>query len=161
MARPKLKLLVDGLLREQVAQQYKESRDPRKRERLQAIKLAMSGQYTFEEISEVVGRSRSVIQIWVDRFETDGLEGLKRKKAPGKISPIAREEVFKGIRQGLEKGTWRTAGQIAAWLKKEHGVQRTGQSLYYWLGKLGGALKVPRPVHIKKDIQATENFKDP
>jgi len=160
MSRPKLKLMVDGPLREQVAQRYKESKDPRERERLQAVKLAMSGQYTFEEISEVVGRSRSVIQIWMDRFEACGLEGLKRKKAPGKVSPIANEEVFKGIRQGLEKGTWRSAGQIAAWLKKEHGLHRTGQSLYYWLGKLGGALKVPRPVHIKKDIQATENFKE-
>lgn len=55
MSRPKLKLMVDGPLREQVAQQYKESKDPRERERLQAVKLAMSGQHTFEEISEVIG----------------------------------------------------------------------------------------------------------
>jgi len=161
MARPKLKLMVEGPLRKQVAQRYKESKDFRDRERLQAVKLAMSGQYSFDEISEAIGRSRSVIQIWIDRFEAEGIEGLLvRKKAPGKESPIASAKVLAQLRRGLEKGEWRTAAQIAAWLQKEHHISRAAQTMYYWLGKLGGALKVPRPVHIKKDVQATEGFKE-
>jgi transposase len=59
----------------------------------------------------------------------------------------------------LKAGQWRTAGQLAAWLAQHHGIKRVAGSMYYWLGKVGGALKVPRPAHMKQDPAARAEFK--
>ena len=50
-------------------------------------------------------------------------------------------------------------GQVAAWLKEKHGIQRATKSLYYWLGKVGGALRVPRPCHVKQNPAAVAAFR--
>lgn len=59
----------------------------------------------------------------------------------------------------LQAGQWRTAGQVAAWLQEKHGIERATKSLYYWLGKVGGALRVPRPCHVKQNPAATATFR--
>jgi transposase len=48
---------------------------------------------------------------------------------------------------------------MAAWLAQSHGIQRVAGSMYYWLGKVGGALKVPRPAHVKQDPAARAEFR--
>lgn len=63
----------------------------------------------------------------------------------GKSSPVAGAKVQTQLQAGLKAGRWRTAGQVAAWLKEAHGIERAAKSLDYWLGKMGGALRVPRP----------------
>jgi transposase len=45
------------------------------------------------------------------------------------------------------------------WLKEAHGIARAAKSLYYWLGKVGGALRVPRPCHVKQDPAAPAAFR--
>lgn len=160
MSRPRLKLTMDEATLAEVERRYRKTRDSREKERLLALRLASRGQHSFSEIAQEVGRSRSLIQIWVDRFMEAGVEGLlERRKAPGKSSPLGEEKIQEALREGLRQGRWRTAGQISAWLKSEHGIHRPAKRLYYWLGKCAGALKVPRPVHIKKDSTAAEAFK--
>ena len=51
------------------------------------------------------------------------------------------------------------AGQVAAWLREQHGLERAAKSLYYWLGKVGGALRVPRPCHVRQDPAAAAAFR--
>ena len=51
------------------------------------------------------------------------------------------------------------AGQVAAWLKEKHGLERATKSLYYWLEEVGGALRVPRPCHGKQDPAAAAAFR--
>ena len=48
---------------------------------------------------------------------------------------------------------------MAAWLKAKHGLERAPKSLYYWLEKAGGALRVPRPCHVKQDPAAAAAFR--
>ena len=60
---------------------------------------------------------------------------------------------------GLKSGRWRTAGQVAAWLQEEHGIKRAAKSLYRWLGKVGGALRVPRPAHVLQNPLARAAFR--
>ena len=88
----------------------------------------------------------------------DGL--LKRGKAPGKASPLQEPEIRGELEAGLKEGRWRTAPQVVAWLKADHGIERAVPTMYYWLGKLGGALKVPRPVHIKKNAEEARDFQE-
>ena len=108
----------------------------------------------------LVGRARSSIQQWIDRYEAGGLSRLlEQKKAPGQKSPLQEPALQAQIQEGLKKGMWRTAGQLAAWLEQTHGIRRAANSLYYWLGKVGGALQVPRPAHVKQDSAARAEFR--
>jgi transposase len=161
MGRPKLTLAMDAATRHSVRQHFRTCTDAALKLRLQAIMLAADGQHTYDEIAEVVGRARSLVQRWVAGFRKGGLEDLlKRTKAPGKSSELQDAAVQKQLVDGLKKGRWMTAKEISAWLSEEHGIHRNFRSMYYWLGKCGGALKVPRPVHQKKCEADADAFKE-
>lgn len=144
----------------QVKQGIRAATDARDKERLQVVLWATSGQHSLAALAELAGRARSTIQIWLDDFTEGGLTKLLEREAPpGKPSPVAEAKVQEQLQAGLQAGRWRTAGQVAAWLKEAHGIQRATKSLYYWLGKVGGALRVPRPCHVKQDPAATAAFR--
>jgi hypothetical protein len=44
-------------------------------------------------------------------------------------------------------------------LEEAHGIKRAAKSIYRWLGKAGGALRVPRPCHVQQDPLATAAFR--
>ncbi|XHR31294.1 MAG: helix-turn-helix domain-containing protein [Chthoniobacteraceae bacterium] len=133
----------------------------RQRERFQAVLLACGGQHTLQEIAEVIGRARSTVQRYLERFGTGDVDGLLRCEKPkGKPSELGRPEILEDLRAGLAKGQWRTAGQVAAWLKEKHNITRASQTIYYWLGKLAGALRGPRPVHTKRDPPQVAVFRE-
>ena len=43
--------------------------------------------------------------------------------------------------------------------QQTHGIQRAAKSLYRWLGKAGGALRVPRPAHGLQNPPAATAFR--
>jgi transposase len=154
-----LKIAVSEAEKEELRERRKTCDDTRQQARLQAAWLATTGEYTHQQIAEAVGRARSTIQVWVNQFEAGGITALlARKKAPGRTSPLQSLTVQAALARGLRTGQWLTAPQLAAWLRKEHGIERRAKSLYYWLGKSGGALKVPRPVHVKRNPAAAAEF---
>jgi len=160
MGRHKLKLVVSAAQQEELGRALKERTDLRERDRIQTVRLATTGRHTHEEIAALVGRARSTVQEWIDRYEAGALAGLlDRKKAPGRKSELQAPRIQAQIQEGLKTGRWRTAGQMAAWLAQSHGIQRVAGSMYYWLGKVGGALKVPRPAHVKQDPAARAEFR--
>ena len=144
---------------EAVAQRQAQIRSPteaRDQERMQVVLWATRGQHTLAELARLAGRVRSTIQVWLDDFTAGGLTQLRaRTPPPGQPSPVAKPQVQAQWQAGLQAGHWRTAGQVAAWLKEKPGLERAAKSLYYWLGKVGGALRVPRPCHGKQDPAAT------
>jgi transposase len=160
MARKRTKLAMTAAETAQLKEQIRAATDPRDKERLQVVSWATSGQHTLAELAWLAGRARSTIQVWLDNFTNGGLaQLLEREAPPGKPSPVADAEVQAQLQAGLQAGQWRTAGQVAAWLKEKHGIQRAAKSLYYWLGKVGGALRVPRPCHVKQDPAAVAAFR--
>jgi transposase len=146
--------------RARLKEQIRTATDPRDKERLQVVSWATSGQHTLADLARLAGRARSTIQVWLDDF-TDGGPArlLAREAPPGKVTPVAGAKVQAQLQAGLQAGKWRTAGQVAAWLKETHGIQRAAKSLYYWLGKVGGALRVPRPCHVKQAPTAVAAFR--
>jgi transposase len=59
-------------------------------ERLLAIKWGLEGEVSLEQVAERLGRARSCIQRWYDRFRHGGLQGLvRRDKAPGRQSRLS------------------------------------------------------------------------
>jgi transposase len=160
MARKRTKLSMSQQEMAQVKQGIRSATDARDKERLQVVLWATSGQHSLQALAELAGRARSTIQIWLDDFTEGGLTKLLEREAPpGKPSPVAEPKIQEQLQAGLKAGHWRTAGQVAAWLKEAHGIERAAKSLYYWLGKVGGALRVPRPSHVKQDPAATAAFR--
>ena len=160
MARKRTKLTLSAGELAQLKQGIRAATDPRNKERMQVVLWATSGQHTLDELAGLAGRARSTIQIWLDDFMAGGTpQLLARETPPGSTSPVAQPKVQEQLQAGLQAGRWRTAGQVAAWLKETHGIERAAKSLYYWLGKVGGALRVPRPCHVKQDPAATAAFR--
>lgn len=160
MARKRTKLTMSAVEAGQLKEQIRSATDPRDKERLQVVLWATHGQHTLDDLARLAGRARSTIQVWLDNFTAGGLTRLLEREAPpGKPSPLAAAKVQTQLQAGLKAGRWRTAGQVAAWLKEAHGIQRATKSLYYWLGKVGGALRVPRPCHVKQNPAAAAAFR--
>ena len=144
MARKRTQLNMSGEELAQIKQEIRSAANTRDKERLQVVLWATSGQHSLEALARLAGRARSTIQIWLDDFTTGGSNKLlERGSPPGRPSPVAGPRVQKQLQAGLKAGRWRTAGQVAAWLKDAHGIERATKSLYYWLGKVGGALPSP------------------
>jgi transposase len=157
--RPKLKLVLDETTAKAVRERFRQSHDARDKERLQAVRLAATGAYTYEEIGQAIGRAKSTVQRWLDRLKAGGPDTLLEVRAKsGRPSPFQEAKIQRALAEGLRQGRWLTAGQLAAWLKEQHGITRSARSLYYWLGKCGGVLKVPRPVHTKKNAAEAAAF---
>lgn len=87
------------------------------------------------------------------------IELLRRETPPGSTSPIGQAPVQAELVAGLKSGRWRTAGQVVAWLQEAHGIKRAAQSIYRWLGKANGALRVPRPAHGSQNPPARVAFR--
>lgn len=133
--------------------------DPRTRERLLAARMATTGEYTLGMIAKAVGRARSVIQTWLDKFQSEGPDALITRKKPGGRPPSLDAGVQTEVREKLREGTWRTAGQFRRWLEETHGITLSEAGSYYWLGKSQGVLKAPRPCHRKQTPGDIEQFK--
>lgn len=159
--RPKLKLAMEPELLNEVKKLHRETKDVRTKERAQAVLLATGGQHTYQQIAQTVERSRSTVQRWIERFAKEGVSSFPTRQGQGggRPSPIQNPAVQEAIEQHLKNGTWRTASEARHWLESEMGIRRSVSSMYYWLGKLAGVLKMPRPVHIKKNPAEAEDFK--
>ena len=149
-------------LLEEVRKLHRTTKNVRTKERAQVILLATVGTRSYDELARMAGRASSTVRDWIGRFCETGLDALESRQGQGggRPSPIHDQEVRAELEQHLEDGTWRTAAQARQWLEEEKGIPRSVSSLRYWLGKLKGALKVPRPVHVKKDPAKAEAFKE-
>ena len=149
-------------LLEEVRKLHRTTKNVRTKERAQVILLATEGTRSYDELARMAGRASSTVRDWIGRFCETGLDALESHQGQGggRPSPIQDQEVRAELEQHLKNGTWRTAAQARQWLEEEKGIPRSVSSLRYWLGKLKGALKVPRPVHIKKDPAKAEAFKE-
>jgi transposase len=123
------------------------STDCRERERLQFVLLASSGEHTLAALARAAGRSRSTIQNWLGKFLSGGLAGLlERDTPPGAISPIAQPAILAQLDAGLKAGMWKTAEDVAVWLKREHRIARARKTIYYWLRKISGTAPLAKRV---------------
>ena len=62
------------------------------------------------------------------------------------------------LQAGLKSGRWKRAKEIQQWLASQHRKELTLKGVYYWLGKSGGVLKVPRKAHAQKDAAQAAEF---
>jgi transposase len=76
----------------------------------------------------------------------------------GGAVPRVSGKVLTELQAGLVAGRWKRAKEIQQWLKQQHEQKLTLDGVYYWLGKLGAVLKVPRKTHAQKDADQGAEF---
>ena len=145
-------------LAQAVAQALGQCRDTRDQQRLLAMRMAAGGQMTAAQIAEQLGVSRRQFFNWVNALKAGGVAALLEHEhgggAPARIKGPMKEQLL----AGLQKGRWKRAKEIQTWLRKEHQTSLGLKGVYYWLGKLGGVLKVPRKTHAAKDAAQSAEF---
>ncbi len=86
-----------------------------------------------------------------DELGSEELIGKLTKRRPSKQTVAPCRVVIKpGQKAGLGVGQ--------PWLRERHPIRLKRPGVYYWLGKWGGVLKVPRQTPCKKDAAAAEAF---
>ncbi len=132
--------------------------DTSDQKRLLAMRLAASGQLTAAQIANQLGISRRQFFNWVSTLKEGGVEGLLAREHGGGPAPVVKGQALEEFQAGLKSGRWKRAKEIQQWLQSQHQVNLGLKGVYYWLGKLGGVLKVPRKTHAQKDPAKTAEF---
>jgi transposase len=122
------------------------------------MRMAASGQFTAAQIAEQMGISRRQFFHWVSALKKGGVAGLLEREHGGGAVPQVRGKIREEFLAGLEQGRWKRAKEIQQWLQQRHQVRLALTGVYYWLGKLGGVLKVPRKTHAAKDAAQGAEF---
>ncbi|MEY4387719.1 MAG: hypothetical protein RLY20_3002 [Verrucomicrobiota bacterium] len=145
-------------LAERVAIELRGCKDTKAQQRLLAARMAASGQFTAAQIAEQIGVSRRRFFDWMNALKAGGLDGLLQRQHGGGAAPQVQGSVLTELKAGLAQGRWKRAKEIQHWLRERHAVRLQLTGIYYWLGKLGGVLKVPRKTHAQKDAAQAEEF---
>jgi len=129
------------------------------RTRLQVIRLVAQHELTAQQIADAVGVCRASVFNYSAAFLDGGVAALLRRTHSGGPAPTVSTAVQADLVRGLAVGRWRRAADVQRWL-----AQRTGRTLalptiYYWLGKVAGVLKVPRKAHVKQDPALVAEFR--
>src|ERR1022692_4906608 len=119
-------------------------KDVSDQQRLLAMRLACGGQLTAAQIAEQVGISRRQFFNWIEDLKEGGVIRLLSREHRGGSVPKVQGKVLEEFQAGLKLGRWKRAKEIQQWLRSQHEVKLGLKGVYYWLGKLGGVLKVPR-----------------
>jgi transposase len=144
-----------------IQERYRQERDSRRKTRLLAVKLVAEGELPSGKIAQLCGISRGRLFVWLAVLRERGLEGLLARDKPGPRAGTCRgvkPAVLAELKKKLEAGEFTTAQAARRWLKKAHHIARPYTSVWNWLKKFGGVLRVPRPSHSKKNPQAAEVF---
>lgn len=155
LGMPEVAVRIDGM--------HAREPDGWRKTRLLAVKLAARGESTSSQIADVCGIARGHVFVWLKIVRQRGLAALLERGKPGPKEGVYRgvkPKVIEALQAKLVANEFTTAEQARRWLKKEHKVDRPYLSVWRWLKKMGGVLRVPRPSHSRKKPGAEQEFKE-
>lgn len=147
---------------EELRQLLRKQKTGSNKERIQALYLLKMRQVkTVQHLAEVLGRGRITLQRWLRLYREGGLSSLlEQKKSPGRpkiISEAVRSQLKKELL--VEQG-FKSYQEIRTWLRAVEGVEASYKVVHDTVRyQMKAKLKVPRPVGIKHQIEAEEEFK--
>jgi len=139
--------------------EYKSRQEHHDRERLLAIRLAHEEKHTLEQIGSILKRGRATVARWLRSYREGGIEQLLERGHDGGPEASLTQLVQVEIIINLLLGCWKRAKDIQKWLQEKHEIDMKLSGVYYWLHKISGSWKVPRPRHKEQDPKAVEEFR--
>lgn len=144
---------------EELEEAWKQKQSDWVRKRLLVLRLVGRHEQSAAQIAEVAGVSRATVFNYLDRFEEGGLKGLLERGYRGGKKGTLSQGLQKQLEDKLRVGEFRRGKEIQKWVKEQTGKKLALNTIYYWLGKVGGVLKMPRKAHTQKDADAVEAFR--
>ena len=143
----------------------KRSRDGSQSRRLLALAMIYDG-HRRSDAARFAGVGLQIIRDWVLRFNAEGPEGLKNRKAPGpprKLNAEQRAALAAIVESGPDPAIhgvvrWRRC-DLATWLKEQFGVSLAETTVGQELRRMGYAKLSARPRHYAQDEAALAAFK--
>jgi transposase len=128
--------------------------------RLQAVVLNSAGQ-TSGELARVLKAPRSKVSEWLQRYQTDGVDGLLEGYRSGRPSELTDKQqqqlgdiLHSGpLAYGLNNGIW-TSPMIAWVIEEEFGVQYHPDHVRKLLHAWGFSVQRPRRILARADVAA-------
>ena len=130
-----------------------------RKERLVALNMGLEPHHSIAEIGRVLGRGTASIQRWFDKYRAEGLEAVLKRAYKGGIKSGCDEKVEAFLVAGLKGARWNTAVQATEELEEHMGRSFAYKTVWRWIKKCAGVLRVPRPVHEKRDSTEAPAFK--
>jgi transposase len=141
----------------------KKEKDAWRAKRLRIIILAAQG-FTAPSIALTLDLSRRDVQLWVERYNRAGLQGLEDQRGGSRRDTLTEEEKA-SLCQRLDAGAAPSDGvctlrgvDVQHILAQEFAVWRRLSSVYALLHRLGYSSLRPRPRHPKSDPVAVAKF---
>jgi len=144
---------------EEVEELYKSSEEKHDRERLLAVLMGYENK-TLAEIGSSLKRGRATISRWLKAYREGGLKQILHRGHGGGRSASLSEYHQETLIKVLHSGRWKRARDIQIWLQVEYGIDLRISGVYYWLCRLKGSWKLPRPKHKEQDSEEAEQFKE-
>ena len=132
------------------------------KERIQALYWLKSGQVqSTVEIARLTGKHRTTVSRWLSSYRQGGILALLNKgKSSGRTRKIP-PEIMDKLKQKLQTPSgFSSYKEVQMWLKEVASIEYSYRGIHQIVRyQLKAKLKVPRPVHVKQDIGAVEEFK--
>jgi putative transposase len=143
-----------------LAELYKRESNTKVKERLLLILRVEGDEQLSAHVVKEIHRSKPWASYWLDRYNKEGIDGLKDRSKSGR-PPEIPEELAIGIRKELLEGKqgW-TTKQVSDIIFRRGGVRYHYTHIYRILHKWGFKQKIPRKVHINTaSREEKEDFK--
>lgn len=161
---PKALIPAPHLSLPEVEKQYKQEKEAVVKTHWQVIYLRLEGKRV-EEIAETVGYSPGWVREIIRRYNKEGEEGLRDRRANNGgnrylLNEEQRARLLYTLKEEkpLDEGLW-TGPKVTAWIEKEIGREIRPATGWDYLRRLGFSIRVPRPVHVRGNKRAQEKFK--
>jgi len=143
---------------------YRKEKNPKVKERLLMILHAKEGR-TSREIGNIIKKSFKTVTIWINRFNKEGIDGLKNKSKSGK-PPKMNKGQFRKLKEYLEKSPKEFGYKQSFWTTKlvriyilhHYITSYTDRHVQRLMHKFGYSLIKPRPRHIKRNTSKKDEF---
>ena len=125
---------------------YKKEDNGKIKERILMVRYSYEGK-TSREVGEILQCDQKLVLYWKNRYEKEGLEGLKTRQKSGKPMLLSRRQearIKEKISENNPANPW-TTKRVCELIKKESGIEYSPRNVRRMLHKWRFALLVPRP----------------
>lgn len=138
-------------------QAFRSTDDRKFRDRLQIVRMAHAGR-PHQDIAADLGVNRKTVTRWLNTYCDGGLDALRPRKAPGKVSHIPAE-LADTVRQwviggpaacGLDRANW-THEELAGHLLATHGIRTSRSAVQRFCSRIGIRLYRPTYRYLRGD----------
>lgn len=135
-------------------ERMKHEKDPKKRQRLQALYVVASGHARYrQDVAALLGVHRHSVAAWFEAYAAGGVDQMLHYQVPRpplrqRITPTALTALHERLQDPHGFAGYR---QIRTWLAEQHQVRLSYSGVYALVrGKFHAKPKRPRPSHAKK-----------